>query len=150
MCNRKSFILFALRVDMWCVLRRYQAHDLLLVCQCALLETHANSKFNSTTTGWLKKCGLCLLCENQDWRQVHTSSTLLWWPHMLSFSVLWYESAAYFPNKGNYLYMSIWQLMYHIAEIEESGVCWIGLQPIASIPLLVSSRIIIIYVYSKY
>ncbi|KAJ8659803.1 hypothetical protein O0I10_004396 [Lichtheimia ornata] len=28
-------------------------------------------------------------------------------------------------------------LMYHIAEIEESGVCWIGLQPIASIPLLV-------------
>lgn len=32
--------------------------------------------------------------------------------------------------------------MYHIAEIEETGVCWIGLQPIASIPLLVSSNII--------
>lgn len=33
--------------------------------------------------------------------------------------------------------------MYHIAEIEETGVCWIGLQPIASIPLLVSKSTII-------
>lgn len=40
--------------------------------------------------------------------------------------------------------------MYHIAEIEETGVCWIGLQPIASIPLLVSSSSSSIIAYTQY